>query len=55
LAIDGDIRLADQHAERINLPSNPEHFWNYRMHITLEELLKKDAFNAHVRNLTKVR
>ena len=54
-AIDGDIRLADQHAERINLPSNPEHFWNYRMHLTLEDLLKKDAFNAHLRDLTKVR
>jgi 4-alpha-glucanotransferase len=37
------------------LPSNPEHFWNYRMHLTLEELLKKDAFNAHLRDLTKVR
>ena len=55
LAIDGDIRLADQHAERINLPSNPEHFWNYRMHLTLEELLGKDAFNAHVKSLTQVR
>ena len=54
-AIDGDIRLADQHAERINLPSNPEHFWNYRMHLTLEDLLKKDAFNAHVKSLTQVR
>ena len=54
-AIDGDIRLADQHAERINLTSNPEHFWNYRMHLTLEDLLKKDAFNAHVKSLTQVR
>ena len=55
LAIDGEIRLPDQHAERINVPANPRHFWNYRMHITLEELLKKDAFNAKVRKLTSVR
>ena len=55
LAIDGDLRLPDQHAERINLPSNPEHFWNYRMHLTLENLLKQDAFNAHVKSLTQVR
>lgn len=55
LAIDGEVRLPDAHAERINLPSNPHHFWNYRMHLRLEDLLKKDAFNAHVRALTQVR
>ncbi|MBR1426260.1 MAG: 4-alpha-glucanotransferase [Paludibacteraceae bacterium] len=54
-AIDGEVRLADAHAERINLPSNPRHFWNWRMHLSIEELLKKDAFNAHVRRLTSVR
>lgn len=55
LAIDGEVRLPDAHAERINLPSDPHHFWNYRMHLCLEDLLKKDAFNAHVRALTQVR
>lgn len=55
LAIDGNIRIKDQHADRINVPANPRHFWNYRMHITLEELLTKDEYNAHVRRLTAVR
>ena len=55
LAIDGEVRLPDAHAERINLPSDPHHFWNYRMHLCLEDLLHKDAFNAHVRHLTQVR
>ncbi len=54
-AIDGEIRLPDAHAERINLPSNPRHFWNYRMHIAIEDLLKKEEFNNHVRRLTSVR
>ena len=54
-AIDGEIRLPDQFGERINVPANPRHFWNYRMHITIEELLKKDNFNAHIRRLTSVR
>lgn len=52
LAIDGNLRLKDQHAERINLPSNPRHFWNYRMHIKIEDLLKADEFNNKVRRLT---
>ena len=54
-AIDGEIRLPDQFGERINVPANPRHFWNYRMHITIEDLLKKDNFNAHLRRLTSVR
>jgi 4-alpha-glucanotransferase len=55
LAIDGDVRLPNQFGERINVPANPKHFWNYRMHLTIEDLLKKDAFNEHVRRLTSVR
>jgi len=48
LSIDGDLRLADANAERINIPANPRHYWRYRMHLTLEELLKQDAFNERV-------
>lgn len=55
MAIDGEVRIADQHADRINVPANPRHFWNYRMHISLEDLMQKDEFNAHVRRLTSVR
>ena len=55
LAVDGEVRLPDAQGERINVPANPRHFWNYRMHISLEELLKKDAFNAQIRRLTSVR
>lgn len=35
-------------AERINLPSNPDNFWCYRMHLTLEQLLKEDEFNIKI-------
>ncbi len=42
-----DTKLCNEHpnAERINVPSNPRNFWCYRMHITLEQLLKEDDFN----------
>lgn len=52
LAVDGEVRLPDSQGERINVPSNPRHFWKYRMHLTLEDLKKKDAFNQHIRSLT---
>ena len=55
LAVDGEIRLPDAHGERINLPSDPKNFWCYRMHISIEELLKKRDFNEHVRRLVSPR
>ena len=51
MAIDGELRLDDAQGERINLPSNPRHFWNYRMHIKLEDLLKADNLNNKLKNL----
>ncbi|PIE99306.1 MAG: 4-alpha-glucanotransferase, partial [Paludibacter sp.] len=37
LAMDENIRLQDEDKERINTPSNPNNFWSYRMHLTLNE------------------
>lgn len=51
MAIDGRLRLPDANAERINLPSNPRHFWNYRMHITIEQLLREQDLTNHLRRL----
>ena len=51
MATDEDIRLADANAERINIPANPKHYWRYRMHVTLEQLLTETKFNDSVRNL----
>ena len=48
MSIDGNIRYADPEAERINVPANPTHYWRYRMHLTLEELLNADQFNSQV-------
>ena len=51
LAIDERLRLPDQNAERINIPANPKHYWRYRMHINIEDLLQADAFNDNLREL----
>jgi len=55
LAIDADVRLKDAQAERINLPSNPRHFWNYRMHWKIEDLMQQSVLNAKILKLTSVR
>ena len=53
LAIDETLRLADADAERINIPANPRHYWRYRMHLTIEQLLAADNFNQAVKELVK--
>jgi 4-alpha-glucanotransferase len=53
LAMDEDLRLPDQNAERINIPANPRHYWRYRMHITIEQLMQADEFNSTVSELIK--
>lgn len=50
-AIDERIRLADADAERINIPANPKHYWRYRMHMNIEQLLADRDFNEQVKEL----
>ncbi len=52
-AIDENIRLADANAERINIPANPRHYWRYRMHIDIEDLMESHGFNQNVTDLIK--
>ena len=51
LSMDEELRYPDVQAERINVPANPRHYWRYRMHLTLEELMKKGSFNNKLRNM----
>jgi len=45
LGVDGAIRRTNPKEEQINVPANPKHYWRYRMHLTLEQLLKEEKFN----------
>ena len=51
LAIDEKLRLPDPNAERINIPANPRHYWRYRMHLTLEQLMQANDFNNEISTL----
>lgn len=53
MAIDGEVRRTDPRQERINVPANPRHYWRYRMHLTIEELIKCDVFNNQVKQLIR--
>ncbi|GAB2815479.1 4-alpha-glucanotransferase [Ferruginibacter profundus] len=49
LGISEKLRRQNPDDERINIPANPDHYWRYRMHINLEDLLKEDEFNEEVK------
>ena len=51
LAMDGELRSKNPRDERINVPSDPYNRWKYRMHITIEELLKADKYNNKVKTM----
>ncbi len=51
LAIDSHLRRANPHDEQINVPGNPSHFWKYRLHLPLEELVDAAGFNEPLRAL----
>lgn len=51
LGLDDRLMLPDPHAERINEPGNPNHYWRYRMHLDLEELPLQKQFNQQLKQL----
>jgi 4-alpha-glucanotransferase len=53
LGMDASLRRANPHDEQINVPSNPQHFWKYRLHLPLEELVEAVGFNEPVRALVE--
>ena len=50
-AISPSLRSKHPEEEQINVPANPNQYWRYRMHITLDELLQSSDFNEKVRAL----
>jgi 4-alpha-glucanotransferase len=48
LATNDSVKQEDYDSERINIPANPTHYWRYRMHITIEDLMKANNLNERV-------
>ena len=51
LSISEELRSDDIERERINIPSNPHHYWRYRMHLSLEKLINADDLNDKIQAL----
>jgi 4-alpha-glucanotransferase len=51
LAMDSELRSKHPREERINVPSDPYNHWKYRMHLTIDHLLKADKYNNKVRTM----
>ena len=51
--MDDDIKLLYAQDERINVPANPTHYWRYRMHHSLEDLMNFDNFNSSLLSLIR--
>lgn len=53
LAMNEKLRLPDANAERVNVPANPNHYWRYRMHLNIEDLLQATELNGQIQQLVK--
>ena len=51
LAMDAELRAKNPRAERINVPVDPYNHWQWRMHLTIEQLLAAARYNNKVRTM----
>ena len=51
LSLSEALRADDIERERINIPAVAHHYWRYRMHLPLEELLSASEYNNKVNQL----
>lgn len=51
LSIDDSLRRVNAEDEQINEPSDANHYWKYRMHLTIEALINSDMFNNNIKSL----
>ena len=51
MSVDESTRRENPADERINIPADPNHYWNYRMHITLESLLEQKSLVESIHQL----
>lgn len=50
LGMSEKLKRQDPNEERINVPANSNHYWNYRIHIGLEQLIKEEEFNNELKD-----
>ena len=53
-AMKKELRIDNPQEERINVPGDSKHFWKFRMHLTIEQLLSNDEFNTELHSYLKM-
>ena len=53
LGMNGELRKENPADERINVPSIPKHYWKYRFHMDMEDLLEEADFNNHLKDIVQ--
>jgi len=53
VGIDSALRKSNADSEQINEPSNPKHYWRFRFHISMEDLLKSESLNEQLRSMVR--
>src|SRR5574344_312214 len=53
-SMDSELRNKNVRGERINVPSDPYNYWQYRMHVTIENLLTQEKFNTKLQQMIKL-
>jgi 4-alpha-glucanotransferase len=53
VGMDDKLRRTHAAEEQINEPSNPQHYWRFRFHLSLEQLLKEEFLNKRIKTMVE--
>jgi 4-alpha-glucanotransferase len=53
VGMDQRLRRKNAAEEQINEPSNPQHYWRFRFHLSLEQLLKERDLNRKIQKMVQ--
>jgi 4-alpha-glucanotransferase len=53
VGMDAILRKPTAASEQINDPSNAQHYWRFRFHLTLEKLMVEDGLNEKIKRMVK--
>jgi 4-alpha-glucanotransferase len=53
LGISEKLRRPNANEERVNVPAIVNYYWKYRMHLSLEDLLREKEFNEQLKELVE--
>jgi 4-alpha-glucanotransferase len=51
VGMDDKLKFEKADQEQINIPANIPHYWRYRFHMNMEDLLKEDDFNNRLKQM----